>query len=451
MNQMGPINARKDELQKIADLQYGYFTAHQAISCGYIKCHHYYHVSRQNWEKIDPGLFRLPNHPDSMAADFTKWHLWSRNQSGQPQAIISHDSALALHGLREYDPAQIHLTVPLRFRKSNPAGVVLHKASLNLSAIEPREGFMVATLAKTLEDSRPLLAARGTWESTMEQALKSGRLTLETARQLGFTPPAGALLAVTPDRPETEPEPPAQNSAVSIPGGATVPVLPPSAQMKERIYDMIFQRTRALPPRNRQRAQAGFTLVELLVVMSIISVMAAMLLPVLDKALSSAYTTACLSNHKQFGLALNMYLANYNNRYPSDDMLGSMGWGKVLPPYLDDPSSVAKLTIGQKYKGSGCPADRTSYWAYAFNFNLRFQPGERTDDAARVVVCSGASNYNIFPHTGTTTLLANVSSRHSDGYNVLLHGLAAKWMPHRLVNATDPEWEKPWWVDGFPH
>lgn len=64
----------------------------------------------------------------------------------------------------------------------------------------------------------------------------------------------------------------------------------------------------------------GFTLIELLVVIAIISILAAILFPVFARARENARRASCLSNLKQFGLALVMYSQDYDEKIYRQDV-----------------------------------------------------------------------------------------------------------------------------------
>src|ERR1044071_6983028 len=69
----------------------------------------------------------------------------------------------------------------------------------------------------------------------------------------------------------------------------------------------------------RARAKRrGFTLIELLVVIAIIAILAAILFPVFAQAREEARAISCLSNSKQIGLALYMYIQDYDEKYPQE-------------------------------------------------------------------------------------------------------------------------------------
>ena len=79
-----------------------------------------------------------------------------------------------------------------------------------------------------------------------------------------------------------------------------------------------------------RRKSLGFTLVELLVVMAIISILAAMLLPALSRARQQARSAACKSNLKQIGLSMGMYQTDNNELFPTSNntpfTFDPLGW-----------------------------------------------------------------------------------------------------------------------------
>ncbi|MBO7330048.1 MAG: DUF1559 domain-containing protein [Lentisphaeria bacterium] len=67
-----------------------------------------------------------------------------------------------------------------------------------------------------------------------------------------------------------------------------------------------------------RKVKAGaFTLIELLVVIAIIAILAAILLPALNSARESGRKSACASNMKQLGAAMNIYIGDYDGYFPN--------------------------------------------------------------------------------------------------------------------------------------
>jgi prepilin-type N-terminal cleavage/methylation domain-containing protein/prepilin-type processing-associated H-X9-DG protein len=86
------------------------------------------------------------------------------------------------------------------------------------------------------------------------------------------------------------------------------------------------------------RRARGFTLIELLVVIAIIAILAAILFPVFAQAREKARSISCISNLKQVGMSVQMYVQDYDETFPK------LGWNDGIP-------HEAPLPDGRKYQG----------------------------------------------------------------------------------------------------
>lgn len=114
---------------------------------------------------------------------------------------------------------------------------------------------------------------------------------------------------------------------------------------------------------------AGFTITELLVVMAIIGVLAAIMFPVVIKAKEGARTSECLANMKQLGSGLCMYLDDHSCRFPTAAPWGSPAyWAKsengsqktiqeLLRPYVHNGMLMDSAGKYPRQSVFCCPSD----------------------------------------------------------------------------------------------
>jgi len=125
----GPPNKPNwDHLFVTAGAQDGYFTTRQAAAAGYSSQLLLKHIRAGRVARTRRGIYRLVHFPAGEHEELVTAWLWS-GQAG----ILSHHTALTLHGLSDALPAHVHLTLPsgwCRRRVRVPAGVVLHHADV---------------------------------------------------------------------------------------------------------------------------------------------------------------------------------------------------------------------------------------------------------------------------------------------------------------------------------
>src|SRR5215218_8126724 len=81
-------------------------------------------------------------------------------------------------------------------------------------------------------------------------------------------------------------------------------------------------------------SRQGFTLIELLVVIAIIAILAAILFPVFAQAREKARSASCLSNMRQMGLAIAMYVQDNDEGLPLNTHNSATAtWIETLQPY----------------------------------------------------------------------------------------------------------------------
>ena len=99
--------------------------------------------------------------------------LWSCNKKGQVQGVYSHETALQIYNLSDLSPSKLHITVPIKFRRSSPIPdiLVLYKDTLKPSEWQTMAGYRVTTPTRTLFD---IMSSQNISKKFISQTIREG-------------------------------------------------------------------------------------------------------------------------------------------------------------------------------------------------------------------------------------------------------------------------------------
>jgi predicted transcriptional regulator of viral defense system len=161
-------------LQTEAYHQAGYFTAQQArmhrVSSQLLD----HHVRTGRFERVRRGLYRVSGFPSGEHDEIRERWL----AVGPDKAVVSHESALALHDLSDHIPDAVHVLVPRRHRGVRvPPGVVVHTRTDDERVPTVwRDGIAVTAPPRTIVDAADEIQPEQL-AVAVRQALARGLLT----------------------------------------------------------------------------------------------------------------------------------------------------------------------------------------------------------------------------------------------------------------------------------
>jgi prepilin-type N-terminal cleavage/methylation domain-containing protein/prepilin-type processing-associated H-X9-DG protein len=165
---------------------------------------------------------------------------------------------------------------------------------------------------------------------------------------------------------------------------------------------------------------SAFTLIELLVVIAIIAILAAILFPVFAQAREKARQTACLSNVRQMGTALMMYVQDYDEVYPGASQLEPNRPDCQVAPCARKPFEIQLMPYVKNNGIFTCPSDSTprsnfstnpvfdeSYRALLLRRSYSYFAAIRTLEYDILTSGTGGND----PNTGVSTHFGNGAGR----------------------------------------
>jgi len=133
-------------------------------------------------ERRRQGLYRVVALPVTPLDSYMEATLWPVGVRG----VLSHETALELHGLSDVNPAKIHISVPKehRTRRTVPAQYVLHRQDLDPADVTAHEGVPIVTAARAIRDAHAEHLGPALIRQAIDDGERLGKLTGRLAAEL---------------------------------------------------------------------------------------------------------------------------------------------------------------------------------------------------------------------------------------------------------------------------
>jgi hypothetical protein len=183
-----PMNKRQWDtvLYGIAEDQAGYFTAAQARAAGLHQVRLVQLAQQGDIERVSRGVYRFARFPVSRHGHYMEAVLWPQVRRPDVAGVVSHESALAIHGLSDVNPARVHISLPaaVRIRRQVPKGLVIHYADLAPNEVERVEGVPVTTPERAIRDAHASHVGNGLVADAIADGRRNGALSTAAAGRL---------------------------------------------------------------------------------------------------------------------------------------------------------------------------------------------------------------------------------------------------------------------------